>query len=241
MLVDAEFHGRPRKLLLQANRNGFFYVLDRVTGEFLLGQPFVHKLTWASGIGPDGRPKLLPGSEPTVEGTKVCPAVAGATNWMSTAYNPATGLFYVMAQRVVHHLIRSRPPGGSRASRSMAAARGAFPARPASDFCAPSTSRPERSPGRFRRSAAICRVAVGAGCSRPPAAWSSFCDDSGAFAAVDARNGKPLWNFHTNQGWHASPDDLHGGRQAVRGRSRRFQHHCVRSAVSVQAVEKEIS
>ena len=87
----------PRKLMLQANRNGFFYVLDRVTGEFLLGEPFVHKLTWASGIGADGRPKLLPGSEPTVEGTKTCPSVAGAANWMSTAYNPATGLFYVMA------------------------------------------------------------------------------------------------------------------------------------------------
>ncbi len=97
MLVDAEFHGRPRQLLAQANRNGFFYVLDRVTGEFLLGQPFVHKLTWASGIGADGRPVVLPGAEPSVQGTKACPSVIGATNWNSTAYNPATGLFYVMA------------------------------------------------------------------------------------------------------------------------------------------------
>ena len=98
MLVDAEFHGRARKLLLQANRNGFFYVLDRLTGEFLLGEPFVHKMNWASGIGSDGRPKLLPGSEPTIQGTKTCPDVAGAANWMSTAYNQATGFFYVMAR-----------------------------------------------------------------------------------------------------------------------------------------------
>ncbi|HEY6392150.1 MAG TPA: PQQ-binding-like beta-propeller repeat protein, partial [Bryobacteraceae bacterium] len=97
MLVDAEFRGRPRKLLVQANRNGFFYVLDRVTGEFLLGEPFVHKLTWANGLDAKGRPKVLPDSDPTPQGVKACPSVVGATNWMSTAYNPATRLFYVMA------------------------------------------------------------------------------------------------------------------------------------------------
>ncbi|MEO7145941.1 MAG: PQQ-binding-like beta-propeller repeat protein, partial [Bryobacteraceae bacterium] len=97
MLVDADFHGRRRALMLQANRNGFFYVLDRLTGELLLAKPFVKKLTWAGGIGPDGRPQVLPGSEPTVAGVKACPAVEGASNWMSAAFNPATGLFYVMA------------------------------------------------------------------------------------------------------------------------------------------------
>ena len=56
--VDAEFHGRSRKLLVQGNRNGFFYVLDRITGELLMAEPFVKNLTWASGIGPDGRPLI---------------------------------------------------------------------------------------------------------------------------------------------------------------------------------------
>ena len=65
MLIDAVFQGQPRKLLLQANRNGFFYVLDRTNGKVLLGRPFVQKLTWASGIGPDGRPQLVPGNTPT--------------------------------------------------------------------------------------------------------------------------------------------------------------------------------
>jgi alcohol dehydrogenase (cytochrome c) len=78
VLVDAQFRGEPRKLMLQGNRNGFFYVLDRVTGKVLVAEPFVKKITWASGIGPDGRPKLLPGNEPTVEGQLVCPAVAGS-------------------------------------------------------------------------------------------------------------------------------------------------------------------
>jgi len=98
VLVDAQFHGEPRKLMLQGNRNGFFYVLDRITGKVLLAEPFVKKITWASGIGPDGRPQLLPGNEPTVEGQLVCPAVAGAANWPSNAYNPVTGLFYMFAE-----------------------------------------------------------------------------------------------------------------------------------------------
>src|SRR6185295_1823985 len=97
LLVDATFQGSRRKLLLQANRNGFFYVLDRTNGALLLATPFVRKLTWARGIGPDGRPQLLPGNEPTPAGVLICPAIRGATNWMSTAFNPATRLFYVMA------------------------------------------------------------------------------------------------------------------------------------------------
>src|SRR5579883_2592040 len=98
VLVDTNFHSQPRKLLLHADRNGFFYVLDRLTGELLLAEPFVRNLTWASGIGKDGRPKLLAGYEPTPDGARSCPSVAGATNWPSVAFNPATGLFYLMAE-----------------------------------------------------------------------------------------------------------------------------------------------
>ncbi len=96
VLVDAPFHGRERKLLLHANRNGFLYILDRTNGEFLQATPMVRKLTWASGIGADGRPLLLPNNETTLGGVQTCPAVRGATNWYSTAYNPATRLYYVM-------------------------------------------------------------------------------------------------------------------------------------------------
>src|SRR5262249_4482813 len=98
VLIDAEFRGERRKLLVQGNRNGFFYVLDRVTGKVLLAEPFVSKLTWASGIGADGRPVLLPGNAPTGEGQRTCPSVAGAANWPSTAYSPATKLYYLFAQ-----------------------------------------------------------------------------------------------------------------------------------------------
>ena len=98
MLVDAEFAGQPRKLLLQGNRNGFFYVLDRLTGKLLLAEPFVKKLTWTKKIGADGRPQLLPGNEPSIEGQLTCPAVAGVANWPSSAYDSTTGLFYMSAE-----------------------------------------------------------------------------------------------------------------------------------------------
>jgi len=97
VLVDAAFQGRVRKLLIVANRNGFFYVLDRLTGRLLMAEPFVKNITWASGIGTDGRPKLLPPYDNSVDGTQTCPSVSGAANWPSSAFNPATGLFYVMA------------------------------------------------------------------------------------------------------------------------------------------------
>ena len=58
VLVDTEYHGKPRKLLLHADRNGFFYVLDRTNGELLLTKTFLHRVNWATGIGPDGRPQL---------------------------------------------------------------------------------------------------------------------------------------------------------------------------------------
>jgi len=98
VLFDMEWEGRPRKLLMTANRNGFFYVLDRTNGKFLLGRPFARE-TWAKKeIGPDGRPVVLPKSDPTPEGSYVCPGARGGTNWMSPSYSPETGLFYVAAR-----------------------------------------------------------------------------------------------------------------------------------------------
>ena len=95
VLVDAEWQGSPRQLMLHASRNGFFYVFDRRDGTLLLAKPFVRNLTWASGIGADGRPIKLPNQEPSPAGTKVCPSQDGATNWFSPSFNPATGLYYV--------------------------------------------------------------------------------------------------------------------------------------------------
>jgi alcohol dehydrogenase (cytochrome c) len=93
MLLDLNWKGRDRKVVMQANRNGFFYVLDRETGEFLLGKPFARQ-SWAKGLDDKGRPVLTANPDPTPEGNRLCPGVAGAANWMAPSYNPQTGLFY---------------------------------------------------------------------------------------------------------------------------------------------------
>jgi len=79
-----------------AARNGFYYLLDRNSGEFLFAKNFVRQ-TWAKGFDDKGRPTVNPESDPTPQGAKACPSVEGATNWFSNAYNPTTGLFYLMA------------------------------------------------------------------------------------------------------------------------------------------------
>lgn len=92
VLADITWDGKPRKVMLWANRNGFFYVLDRTNGQFLSGHPFV-KVNWTSGLDDSGRPELTP--QPP--DTPVYPGVQGGTNWYSPSYSPRTGLFYVSA------------------------------------------------------------------------------------------------------------------------------------------------
>ena len=94
VLVDLEHEGRMRKLMLWANRNAFYYVLDRETGEYLLGKPFAYQ-NWAVGLDESGRPIVRRESYPTADGTKVYPSVQGATNWYAPTFSPRTGLFYL--------------------------------------------------------------------------------------------------------------------------------------------------
>jgi len=100
VLADMDWQGQPRKVLLQANRNGFFYVLDRTNGKLLLAKPFVKKITWATEIGADGRPVLNPLPVTSDGLTRVCPAQAGGTNWYSTAWDASLGLYFL--QTVEH-------------------------------------------------------------------------------------------------------------------------------------------
>ncbi len=96
VLVDRDWEGRRRKLMLWGNRNGFFYVLDRSTGEFLLGEPFT-TLTWADGLDDNGRPIRVDGKAPSQKGSLTFPGVQGGTNWYSPSYSPRTDLFYLPA------------------------------------------------------------------------------------------------------------------------------------------------
>jgi len=206
LLVDTRFHGQPRKLMLQGNRNGFFYVLDRLTGKLLLAEPFVKKITWASGIGPDGRPALLPGNEPTVDGQLVCPSVAGAANWPSSAYSPLTGLFYMFAEESCN--VYTKNDQWWEAGKS---------------FYGGGT---RRAPGEGGSSGPVGKVLKAIDIQTGKTAWEIpdlgggilgsglmatagdlifYGDGSGAFVAASARNGKLLWHFNTGQNWKAGP------------------------------------
>jgi alcohol dehydrogenase (cytochrome c) len=99
ILVDAAVNGRDRKLVVQANRNAFYYVLDRVTGEFISGTAYANQ-TWAERLDARGRPVRKPGLEPSISGVLVFPNVQGASNWYSPSYSPQTKLFYQTAREM---------------------------------------------------------------------------------------------------------------------------------------------
>ena len=97
ILFDAEFDGTERRIVALANRNAFYYLIDRETGEFLHGSEY-SKQTWARGLDETGRPIVIPGTDPTEEGNLVWPSLQGATNWFSPSFNPETRQFFVAAR-----------------------------------------------------------------------------------------------------------------------------------------------
>jgi alcohol dehydrogenase (cytochrome c) len=108
VLVDMTWNGAPRKLMLWANRNGFFYVLDRTNGRFVRGAPFV-KQNWAAGLDENGRPIRLINTTSSAQGVLTYPNAQGGTNWFSPSWSPRTGLFYVGAWKNASALASSVP------------------------------------------------------------------------------------------------------------------------------------
>jgi alcohol dehydrogenase (cytochrome c) len=200
VLVDKEENGAVRHLLLQADRNGFFYVLDRTDGKFLRATPFLEKLTWATGIDASGRP-VLSGLIPTKEGTHICPGIVGATNWFSPSYNPNTGLFYVMALENCN-LYFSTPK----------------PFTLGETFYGTGTKHPvgedskkvllALSPSDGKKIWQYPQAGHGnswGGTLTTAGGLVFFADDAESFEAVDAETGHPLWHFNTGQSFSASP------------------------------------
>ncbi len=198
VLVDANWEGQPRKLLLQANRNGFLYVLDRTNGRFLSGKPYAH-VTWAKAIGADGRPLLAPGNEPTVEGVTTCPGALGSTNWFSPSYDPQTGWLYVSSSEECdvftaapqkyhegHDFLGSIyvPATGKRAWGALRAL-DPFTGQKQWEFKYPSP------PWGGVLSTAGGVVFTG--------------DSEGNFTALDARTGKDLWHLQLGAAVYSSP------------------------------------
>jgi quinohemoprotein ethanol dehydrogenase len=94
ILANLTIDGQKRKVIMQAPKNGYFYVLDRITGKFISGKPFVKRMTWSMGLDKNGRPIEAPGARYTTNSIKIWPGAAGAHNWQPMSYNPITGLVY---------------------------------------------------------------------------------------------------------------------------------------------------
>jgi len=207
VLVDTVWKGRPRKLLMSAQRSGVFYVLDRTNGEFLLAKPFVKKITWVDRFDPKtGAPHIVPGSDPTEAGVKACPGVRGATNWYPTAFDPQTKLFYVMAAedcgiyRTKGRIFGNNPDPtdtGLRLVRALNIETG--------DIV---WEKPMPGPQETNYSGVL---STGGG-------LLFHGEVGGDFAAVDAKSGKTLYRFRTNDSWRATVMTyMVDGRQYIAG------------------------
>jgi alcohol dehydrogenase (cytochrome c) len=200
VLADFEEGGVIRHLLVQANRNGFLYVLDRTNGKFLKATPFVQKLNWATTVDPSGRP-LLSGRIPTAQGTYICPGINGATNWFSPSYNADTGLFYVIALESCNvYFTNPKPftPGETYYGTGTKLHRDEFAQKTLLAYSVPDGKVVWRYPQ-------IGQADSWGGTLTTAGGLVFFGDDAGSLEAVDARTGGPLWHFNTGQTMHASP------------------------------------
>jgi len=203
VIVDLRYKGQLRKLIIEANRNGYVYTLDRATGEFLSAVRFAEKLNWAEGIDNKGRP-IRSGLKPTPEGTRVCPGFAGATNWYSPSFNPATGFLYFMTLEYCQNFFSAPTPqefeeGKEFYSTGVKHIAGEQPAKKilvAYDVQSGTIAWKNAQIGSGHSSGGTMATAAG---------LVFFGDDAQSLEALDARSGKALWHFNTGQAISASP------------------------------------
>jgi alcohol dehydrogenase (cytochrome c) len=198
VLIDAEIDGRPRKLVVMANRNAFYYVLDREVGTFLLAAQY-SKQTWAKEIDEKGRPVVFPNTEPTEEGTLVWPSLQGATNWFSPSYSPKTRLLYVAVREMGSYYYKAEVEykpgdyfmGGGERALAGDEASGAIRALDVWTGKTVWSFRQHSPPWAGVLSTAGGLVFAGA--------------EEGNFFALDAATGEPRWQFQTGGGVRANP------------------------------------
>ena len=200
VLVDVEENGATRRLLVQANRNGFLYILDRTDGRFLKAMPFVEKLTWARSVDSSGRP-VLSGRIPTEQGTTICPGINGATNWFSPSYNPDTGLFYVIALESCN-LFLAKPEQFAVGKTYYGTGTKLSPDEQAQKLLLAFSLSGKNPVWRYPQ---VGQADSWAGTLTTAGGLLFFGDDTGFLEAVEARSGRPLWHFNTGQTIHASP------------------------------------
>jgi alcohol dehydrogenase (cytochrome c) len=191
VLFDGEMNGQPRKMLAQASRNGYFFVLDRTTGKSLLTTPFL-KTNWTKGVDSRGQPIPDPKKEPTRDGTLVTPSSNGATNWFAPTYDPAKGNFYMNASEnysVFYYTAEGKPEG--------------YAGR--DDFLTSSAllQAIDYHTGQIKWRHEISKNAMSFGGLLSTAGSLLFAGDtSGNLLALDSDTGKTLW--HTRVGQNTS-------------------------------------
>jgi alcohol dehydrogenase (cytochrome c) len=191
VLFDANVGGKPRKLLGHINRNGFYYLLDRTTGEFITGREFI-KQTWAKGLDDHGRPIVIPGTDPTPEGVLVYPGLGGGVNWPGPAYNPLTGMLYVNTRENYGQIFVKREgdyrPGG--ATFTNGGGRNVFGEEPYGSLKAiEAISGKVVWEHKMQSSISVCPVLA----TVTGLVFSGTAE--GEFYALDARTGQSLWHF----------------------------------------------
>lgn len=199
ILLDRMFHGQPRKLLLQANRNGVFYVLDRTNGKLLSGTPFVRQ-TWNTGFDENGRPKLVAGWDSRPEGSiDVYPSLVGGTNFQAPSYSPDTGWLYVETSESGQRFVRT--PQEYEQGKQYQGGRGQRTGDP--PVAAVKAIDPES--GAIKWEHRLNRGSLSAGVLATSGGLVFVATGDGKLLALNARTGEELWSFSTGPSISASP------------------------------------
>lgn len=194
VLVDGEFHGRQRKMLMQASRNGYFFVLDRVDGKNLLTSPF-GPVNWSLGVDRHGSPIPNPHKEATLDGRLVAPDENGLTNFRSPSFDPETGLLIVDAHPSYSLFYFSKPADGTRAW-----------VGDNDDVWGKSVIEAiDYQTGKVRWSHEIGPGSAGAGVLTTDSGLTFTGDASGNFLALNTINGKTLWHAGSGSSIESSP------------------------------------
>jgi alcohol dehydrogenase (cytochrome c) len=208
LLVDENWEGRPRKLLLHGDRNGFFFVIDRTNGELLLAKP-ISTVNWATGYGKDGRPILTEHFDSTLEGALVCPGGGGGANWPSQSFDPISKLFFIREADGCAIYKKDGTPAevGERFFG------GTVVGQPgAANFIRAVDFRTGQKVWDYPAGAGF----GGSGTLATAGGLVFFGEAGGTFTAVEAKTGKPVWHFEAGQQWRASPMTyMVGGKQYV--------------------------
>ena len=193
VLVDGDFHGQSRKMLIQASRNGYFFVLDRSNGKSLLTTPF-GPVNWSLGIDKEGRPIPNPEKEPAPDGRLIAPDEGGLTNYRSPSFDPKTGLFLVDAHPSFS-IYFAKPADGTYGWAGADYGVWGKGVIEAIDY----------QTGKTRWSHEVGAGGSGAGILTTDGGVAFTGDAHGNILALDTANGKTLWHAGTGAGMQSSP------------------------------------